>query len=191
MKFIDSPKPSVAQHSSGLFKRLKDEMSADSEDEIAACMMISSKRKMNEPCYAEVFIENRRLTMEVDCGSAESVVSEELYLRNYKHCPIEMCKKRLFVIDGNKLDILGKVRVAARMNGRRMDLYLVVLRCEKDFIPLMGRTWLDVFYEGWRNTFSNSSIPKQRVNALTEDQTVEDIKSIAWRQSDLCASATN
>ncbi|XP_062541993.1 uncharacterized protein K02A2.6-like [Armigeres subalbatus] len=175
VKFIETSKPAIAEHTSGLFKRLKDELSSDSEDEVLGCMMIASKRRANEPCLAELIVEDKKTTMEVDCGSAESVISEELYRRNFKNCPLEACNKRLFVIDGNRLDVLGKVRVSVRMKGIIKKLFMVVLRCDKDFVPLMGRTWLDCFYDGWRNTFSGTSV--QRVNALTEDETVDRIKS--------------
>ncbi|XP_062555579.1 uncharacterized protein LOC134220520 [Armigeres subalbatus] len=129
--------------------------------------------------------------MEVDCGSAESVISEAFYQQNFRSCPIELCKKRLFVIDGNKLDILGKIVVVARINGTELKLFLIVLRCEKDFVPLMGRTWLDLFYKGWRSVFTHSAAPSHRVNSLTGDATVEEIKNLAGRTSPFGAQAPN
>ncbi|XP_062699049.1 uncharacterized protein LOC115254665 [Aedes albopictus] len=191
VKFIDSQKPAIVAHTSGLFKRLKDEMSADSEDEESSCMMISSKHRVNEPCYADVVVEKHRISMEVDCGSAESVISEDFYQRHFRRCPIESCRKRLFVIDGNKLDVLGKIKVVAELNGMTMELFLVVLRCGKDFIPLMGRTWLDHFYNGWRSTFTGSSVHRQHVNALSEEATMEEIKHIAWWSCPFGAQASS
>ncbi|XP_062710511.1 uncharacterized protein K02A2.6-like isoform X1 [Aedes albopictus] len=173
VKFIDSPKPSTS-HTSGLFKRLKAEMSDDSDDEDSPCMMIAARSKVNEPCYTEAIVQGRRMTLEVDCGSAESVISEALYTRYFSKFPIEQSRKRLYVIDGNRLSILGKVKVSVQLNGLVEDLYLIVLQCDKDFVPLMGRSWLDVFFSGWRNAFAGPVVTNQFVNALTVDGARED-----------------
>ncbi|XP_062560198.1 uncharacterized protein LOC134224693 [Armigeres subalbatus] len=189
VKFIGSPKPS--SHSSGLFKRLKQDLASDSEDEESPCMMISARSKMNEPCHVEVMVEKRRLTMEVDCGSAESVISETFFLRNFNKCFIEDCRKKLYVIDGNRLSILGKVRVSVEHNGNTEQLYLIVLRGDKDFVPLMGRCWLDIFYNGWRNTFSRPMTTDGHINAMMDDdakeEAVVEIKNFVRRSSDFGA----
>ncbi|XP_062540957.1 uncharacterized protein LOC134208995 [Armigeres subalbatus] len=98
VKFLDSPKPS-SSGTDGLFKRLKEDMESDSDDELP-CMMIASVNKISEPCYVETIIEKKRITMEIDSGSAESVISENMYMRCFKNLPLESCNKRLVVIDG-------------------------------------------------------------------------------------------
>lgn len=55
MKFISSLQPSISI-SSGLFKRLKNEINKTDSDD-SPCMMISARSKVNEPCYVEVLIE--------------------------------------------------------------------------------------------------------------------------------------
>ncbi|XP_055605241.1 uncharacterized protein LOC129753443 [Uranotaenia lowii] len=88
VKFLDTPKSPIPSTSSSIFKRLKADLESDSEDELSCLMIasgIGSKPRSNGPCYVETLIENKRLTMEVDCGSAESVISEELFFRNFKN----------------------------------------------------------------------------------------------------------
>ncbi|XP_055537917.1 uncharacterized protein LOC129725767 [Wyeomyia smithii] len=183
VKFVDSPKPSTSS-TSYLFKRFNEEIKnkshADSEseeDESMKCMLISSINKINEPCYVEATIEKKRLTMEVDCGSAETDISEDLFLRNFENVTVEGCNKKLVVIDGKKLKVLGKAKVDVRLGSSTKHLYMIILRCENDFIPLMGRTWLDVFYYGWRNTFSRPIIQQKQVNTLKDDNVIEVIKN--------------
>lgn len=120
-------------------------------------MMISAVKKNNEPCFVEVMADKKRLTMEIDCGSGESVISESLYLRIFRNYPLEHCNKKLVVIDGKRLIILGTVFVPVQIGSIHKKLSLIVLQCDNEFVPLMGRTWLDVFYEGWRNTFARPS----------------------------------
>lgn len=91
---------------------MKKHLDSDSDyDDGMPCLMISSVNKINDPCYVEVLINRKRLTMEIDCGSAESVIPEELYLQNFKNCELQHCNKKLVVFDGNKLKVVGKIYV--------------------------------------------------------------------------------
>lgn len=149
VKFIDSPIPSKPTNSSYIFKRLKKDMNrSESEDEDIHCMMVSARSRASAPCFVEALIEKQRLSMEVDCGSAESVMSENLFLRNFKKCQLEKSNRKLYVIDGNRLNILGKAKVSVQLNGIVSDQYLIVLQGANDFVPLMGRSWLDIFFDG-------------------------------------------
>ncbi|XP_062708630.1 uncharacterized protein LOC134288288 [Aedes albopictus] len=175
VKFIDTPKPSTSS-SSGLFKRLKEDLDkTDSEYEDIHCMMVSARSKLNAPCYVEALINKRRLSMEVDCGSAETVISENLFRRSFSKCQLEKSNRRLYVIDGNRLSILGKARVTVELNGIVSERYLIVLQGANDFVPLMGRSWLDIFFDGWRRTFMDPRLPMQRINAVIDEVTKEEV----------------
>ncbi|XP_062565572.1 uncharacterized protein LOC134227890 [Armigeres subalbatus] len=158
-------------------------MSADSDEEESPCLMIAARSRVNEPCYVNAIIQQKGMIMEVDCGSAESVISEALFSKSFSRYPIEKNRKRLYVIDGNRLNILGKVRVTVQLNGLVEKLDLIILQCEKDFVPLMGRSWLDIFFNGWRNTFTKSVMPNRFINALSVDElreeTIIDVKHLA------------
>lgn len=195
VNFIDSPKPSTS-NSSDLFKRLKVDLNkSDTDDEDIHCMMVSARSKTNAPCYVEAMIDKKRLSMEVDCGSAESVVSESLFLRNFRKCHLEKCNRKLYVIDGNRLNILGKAKVSVELNGILSDQYLIVLQGANDFVPLMGRSWLDVFFEGWRRTFVDPIMPIHRINAVMEDVTreevINDVKHIFAGKNCVCAQTSS
>ncbi|XP_062710558.1 uncharacterized protein K02A2.6-like isoform X1 [Aedes albopictus] len=168
VNFVDSSKPNTSD-SSGLFKRLATDLEENSDEEDFACLMISSIKKINEPCYVEAQIESRMLTMEVDCGSAESVISEELFLRNFRDFRLEVCNKRLVVIDGKRLQVLGKADVLVQLNGLRKQLPLIVLRCNNEFTPLMGRSWLDIFFGDWRQAFTHQA-STTRVHSLKDEE---------------------
>ncbi|XP_055594646.1 uncharacterized protein LOC129745545 [Uranotaenia lowii] len=178
VKFVDSPKST----SSGLFKRLKKDLQSDSEEDLS-CMKIASINKINEPCYIDVLVENKFIKMELDCGSAESVISEKQYLKYFKFLSLKQCSKRLVVIDGKRLNILGRVDALVILNGSQHRLSLVILRCDNDFVPLMGRSWMDVFYAGWRDTFIKPQMSDETIHALKDMEMVEEIKSFPGRTS--------
>lgn len=149
--------------------------------------MISSINKINEPCYVKVTVEKRKLTMEVDCGSAESVISEDLFLRNFRNVTVDECSKKLVVIDGKRLNVFGKAVVEVQLGNNTKQLNLIILRCENDFVPLMGRTWLDVFYTGWRNTFRRPVAQPEQINALKDEEVVDEITNLPRRQDHFCS----
>lgn len=54
-------------------------------------------------------------------------------------------------------------------------MQLLVLDCENDFYPLLGRTWLDAFYPNWRHFFT-SSLQVNKVNEGSGEITVDELK---------------
>lgn len=49
-------------------------------------------------------------------------------------------------------------------NGVKHEGKLVVIKSKRNFVPLIGRTWLDVLFPGWRNYFSNFTISRNISN---------------------------
>lgn len=181
VKFLGSPRelsrPPTPGRSIGNFKRAAQSAQSEEEDEDLPCLMISSVNRVNEPCFVETLIENRRITMEVDCGSAASVISEEMFLRNFRNYQLLDCNKKLAVIDGKRLKVLGKIQVFVQLGNKRHQLYLVVLKCDNDFVPLMGRTWMDCFYDGWRNVFSRPNAIVNSIRKQDDEDVKEEIRS--------------
>lgn len=66
-----------------------------------------------------------------------------------------------------------------QLGSMKQQLYLVILRCDNDFVPLMGRTWLDYFYTGWRNVFSKPTIIDESIHKLEEDNYIDMMKHFA------------
>lgn len=144
---------------SELLNRMSTHSDSDSDDGSdagsVACMLVSSINKISDPCLVELTIEGKHLKMEVDCGSSVSVISKAQYYLNFSN-PLKEYGKQLIVVNGEKLRIEGEANVFVRLNGIEAHLQLLVLDCTNNFIPLMGRTWLDLFYSDWRRFFSNS-----------------------------------
>ncbi|XP_053691322.1 uncharacterized protein K02A2.6-like [Sabethes cyaneus] len=153
------------------FDRMKLRESSVESD--LSCMKISSIKKINEPCMIKAIIENRKLLMEIDTGSAVTVISEILYHRLFKFLPILRCGKKLAVVDGAKLCTVGQMHVNIVINEIKGEGQLIILKSEKDFTPLLGRDWLEIFYPAWKNQFTsinmikNWNIDDQRKDAMS------------------------
>lgn len=163
---------------SGLFNRLKTDKSDSEDEEYDAgeleCMMVSSINKINNPCLVNTLIEGKSLTMEVDCGASVSVIGKNQYFRTFGK-PLSKSSKQLIVVNGNRLSIKGEANVSVKFREKLANLQLLVIDCENEFIPLLGRTWLDVFFSNWREFFTSSST----INSMAEhalDTTVDELK---------------
>lgn len=177
VKFVDTP-PTQTSSNSDYFKRLRETPKDDDSGSEENCMKISSIKRINEPCFVEAIIENVKTRMEVDCGSAVSVIDERDFHDYFGHLPLQRYGNKLVVVDGANLEVLGCVRVTAELNDiKEQQLELIVLKCAKRLrriIPLLGRKWLDVFFPEWRSSFSNRKIHKVSENMV--ENTIEDVK---------------
>lgn len=176
VKFVeDSAKPAERVHD--YFKRLKMDYSGESDDSGEyPCLMVASINNVSEPCLLEAKIEGKRVPMEVDSGSAVSVISKVEFMRNLSHVPLRTCKKKLVVINGTNLNVFGKAYVRVSLNAKTVPAELIILDGAHNFIPLIGRDWLDVFCTGWRSNFSIGLSVNKAVVQDNKDTIVSQIK---------------
>ncbi|XP_058452059.1 uncharacterized protein LOC131430847 [Malaya genurostris] len=152
------------------FKRSKERDSSVETDGLE-CMMISTIRKNNDPCMVEAVVQGCVLSMEIDSGSAVSVISEADFQKLFSNIPLVSSKRQLVVVNGKRLKILGEIDVKVKLNGFEHQHMLVVLECRNRFVPLIGRSWLDCFYPDWRSGFVSVS----SVNSLTDEKGIEKV----------------
>lgn len=122
----------------------------------------------------DLFIEGKLLSMEIDCGSAVTVINKRQYFSIIDK-PLKRCNKNLAVVNGSKLDVLGEVIVSVKLRGKEANLKLLVLDCNNNFIPLLGRSWLDVLFPNWRNFFSNHTLINNLMNE-NKEAVINDLK---------------
>lgn len=130
------------------------------------CMLITAVNKISEPCMVEVVVEGNKMRMEIDSGAAVSVISDIDYLEFFGTVPIDACNRQLAVVNGDSLYIVGEIKVRVVLNGTKSYQKLIILECEKNFTPLVGRTWLDFYYPEWRSGF----MQKASVNNLVQSK---------------------
>ncbi|XP_038118749.1 uncharacterized protein LOC119769631 isoform X1 [Culex quinquefasciatus] len=177
VKFVDE-QPAAKQQSASQQKQSRDKFNRSFTDDECdmQCLSIASVNKVNEPCFRKVVVAGLLLSMEVDCGAAVSVVCWSTYKQMFNHIPLEKCNKKLAVINGSSLKVEGQFSVLVELNGKRQTVSLIVLRSFNEFVPLLGRDWLDVFFPGWRNTFGDTCQVNQLATAA--DQVLADVENI-------------
>lgn len=124
--------------------------------------------------------------MEVDSGSAVSVMSKTEYMGKFNDIKLRNSSKKLIVINGSNLEIFGKAHVSTSLNGIIAKLELIVLNGDHHFTSLIGRDWLDIFFKNWRNNFSRLLNTESMgvVNSIEQnhDKAISEIKE---RYSDI------
>ncbi|XP_062707298.1 uncharacterized protein K02A2.6-like isoform X1 [Aedes albopictus] len=174
VNFVDDKQEQVEAVATDKFDRMRANESSD-ESEIS-CMMIATVNKANEPCLIDVLVQDCKISMEVDTGSAVAVISAILYKRLFHHLQISKCNRRLVVVNGSSIAVLGQISVEVELNGMRTDRSLIVLNTAKDFTPLLGRDWLKVFYPNWKDGFMQLQTVKNIGIAETSEHALSTIK---------------
>ena len=117
---------------------------------------IHSIGKINKSLEIELLIENQNVKFEVDTGACVTIISEEEYLENFNHVELKRHNFNLSTVTGEQVKELGHISVTVSFGKMNYQLDLVVIDSKKKFTPLIGRTWLDVLFPEWRNSFGNT-----------------------------------
>lgn len=134
------------------------------------CMKISGTNGENDACLVEALVNGKQLIMEIDTGSAVTVISEFLYEKLFSSIPLSICNKKLVVVNGAKLDVVGQMLAQVLLNGRIAEGRLIVLKTIGEFRPLLGRDLMFTFYPNWKNSFANhGSIQNLQINCEHEE----------------------
>lgn len=87
-------------------------------------------------------------------------MSESEYKRHFAQHPLRNTEIQLVVMTGEKLVIMGALKVdVQKLNDEKvhsLDVVVVKRKNNKSFVSLLGRNWLDVLYPGWRDRFVNA-----------------------------------
>ena len=65
--------------------------------------------------------------MEIDTGTAVSVISKSDYYANFKSVPLEASSKSLRAYSGDMIQLLGKMNVNVKLNSETANLDLLVV----------------------------------------------------------------
>ncbi|XP_031347132.1 uncharacterized protein K02A2.6-like isoform X2 [Photinus pyralis] len=132
-----------------------EEAKEESTDEefVGFCKNIQVSSKSN-PAILKVNVEKRIIDMEVDTGASVSLISVDTRNKYFKDIPI--CKSRLKIktVQGDQLQIVGEMMVKVKCieSDVKYELPLVVVLSKIEFIPLLGRNWLNMLLPRWRES---------------------------------------
>ena len=89
-----------------------------------------SDSKNKKPISLKIYLEGRPVTMELDTGSAASVMSEGVYLEYLRHIPLKDTSLKLRTYTGESVKPLGFCYVAVQYQGQSKELPIYVMKNE-------------------------------------------------------------
>ncbi|XP_055604884.1 uncharacterized protein K02A2.6-like [Uranotaenia lowii] len=176
VKFVENV-DKIQDQSIDKFDRLK--LNDNSDDSEVECLMISAVNNISDPCIVNAKIDGRVLKMEIDTGSAVTVISYLMYNNLFRKIPLVHCNKKLAVVNGARLVIAGQILTEVFLNGFMEKARLIVLKNDNDFKPLIGRDWLKIFYPNWKKSFINhdNELVNNIVTNKTREETIGKLKA--------------
>lgn len=136
--------------------------------------------------YLEIIIEGIAVKFEYDPGACVSLMSEKQFKKLFSGCKVQKYSKTLNVVTGDNVEVVGmsEVDVWNECESNWLKLNLVLIGTKRDFIPLLGRSWLDLLSPNWRNKClglfksvnSNSEKLVSSVNESEKAKLISEIK---------------
>lgn len=127
--------------------------------------------KVDQPLLISLCVNGKVIDMEIDCGSACSIISSKLYTQYFKRVPLVKSNVKLRSVVGEPIPVQGKISVSVRTMKATHQLTLVVTKAP-GFQSLLGRPWLDALSPEWRESLSKSY---RDIKSLSVDP-VEELK---------------
>lgn len=133
--------------------------SEDEETSLLGSLTLGSNSPpgKSSPILINIFLAGIRTKMEIDSGACCSVMSSKQFKYTFENHFLHRLNRPLRLIDGNLVKVIGYVNleVSKTENCSETNIIpLVIIETEEEFMPLLGRNWLDVLYRGWREYFT-------------------------------------
>ena len=100
-----------------------------------------------DPIVVTLRISGSDIPVEVDTGSAVSIISQATLDKYLKTYTLEDTDTRLKTYSGEQIRPIGKIRVKVDLNGQSVNLDLLVVKQEGP--TLMGRNWMKFLQLDW------------------------------------------
>lgn len=125
---------------------MEDNDSEESDSEYGDLYHVSDSGN-RKPISLEIYLEGRPVSMELDTGSAVSVMSEGVYHEYLRHVPLKDTPLKLRTYTGESVKPLGFCYVTVQYKGQFKELPIYVMKNEGP--TLFGREWLESINLDW------------------------------------------
>ena len=103
--------------------------------------------------FVEVLVDGQRIKMEIDTGACSSVMTYDKFKQIFPNKITSSPDSPLYTVTGQCIGVIGKSQVNVGLESDRREyakLELVIIDTNKQFVPLLGRSWLDRLIPDWK-----------------------------------------
>lgn len=145
----------------GNLHRLDDSEDDDDEYEYMHSLEINELKKgkkHNDMIWLNPTIDGKNWAMELDTGSAVSIINKLTYDKYFNAKPLKESSIKVRTYSGEKIIPLGVIKVKVALNGQSAHLELYVVK--QGGPPLFGRDWLRNIKLDWKSIKAISIVSK-------------------------------
>ena len=125
-------------------------------------------------------LNQTQVEFEVGTGSRFTVMSFSDFVKHFPSCKLRDFEFPLSVVSGERLDVKGKFLISLKTQEKMQLLELIVINSKKNFIPLLGREWLNILFPKWRSAFKINAVSdsnEQMIVNFFRNKIVTEIKN--------------
>jgi len=123
-------------------------------------------KRSNKPILVDTTISGVDVSMELDTGSAYTIVPESLYQAKLSHIALHPSEIRLKAYSGQPLPLLGEASVDVMYDGHRYQLLLLVAKVDCNQPAIFGRNWLHVIKLKWEELFTHNVMHVSELDSI-------------------------
>lgn len=120
----------------------------------------------SDPLTMSIDINGKTVLMEIDTGSAVSIISESQYSEIFEAQALQQTDAKLCTYSGEQLPVKGKIICKVSYKGHTYTLPLIVLAGEGPI--LLGRDWLQHIQLDWPSIFQINAVKESPVQQLLQ-----------------------
>lgn len=103
------------------------------------------------PIYLYVNVNGIDLKCEIDSGATTGVMTSVMYRKYFNKNKLNKVTDKIFTLaDDSKCNVCGVIEV---MLNNKHKAQAIVVESNRESPPLVGRTWLDLLFPKWKNSF--------------------------------------
>ena len=143
----------------------------EEEGEYLTCLQHLRVHALNKgtgkPIVCEVSVDGVNITMELDTGSAVSIVSEDVFSHRWPRQKLVDSALQLCTYSGEVLKVLGKWEAKVEHKGQVARLPVMVVKGSGP--SLLGRNWLEQLKVDWAAVWNVVRSKEELVKSLVEE----------------------
>ncbi|XP_028327385.1 uncharacterized protein K02A2.6-like [Gouania willdenowi] len=178
-----------------LHKVTETEFDSSSEEELSCVGLYATDEDDSDVIWVTPKVNRVPLKMELDTGSALSLISNKDYMKNFPDMKLSRTSVKLKTYTGQRVAPLGKLKVKVKYKNQTCNLELFVLK--EGGAPLFGRQWLRQIKLNWQQiktmNIASKQLTGQRLSEIIEKHaavfsegigTMKNIKACLELQND-------
>ncbi|GAA6075369.1 uncharacterized protein K02A2.6-like, partial [Tachysurus ichikawai] len=121
-------------------------------DELFELFTVYSAQDKADGIYIDLLINSITVSMQLGTGASLSLIPEHIYTEKLKDCVLSLTSIHLASYTGDKIPVLGEIKVPVKYKEQQCSLSLIVVKGDKH--PLLGCNWLQKISLNWKEIFS-------------------------------------